>query len=120
MDFKTRLKELRMARHLTQVELAKRLNLSPAAISMYENGQREPNFETEEFIADYFNVDLDYLRGVKDTTTEVVTNDTHLLFQIFKRLDPHARDMVTAYAQGLFDILQEQEETKAQESDKTE
>ena len=117
MDFKTRLKQLRTARHLTQVELAKRLDVSPAAISMYENGQREPNFETEELIADFFNVDLDYLRGVKDTTTEVVTNETHLLFQIFKRLDPHARDMVTAYAQGLFDILQEKAAEQSQEQD---
>ena len=63
MDFKTRLRQLRTARHLTQVELARRLDISPAAISMYENGQREPNFETEELIADFFNVDLDYLRG---------------------------------------------------------
>lgn len=113
MDFKTRLRQLRTARHLTQVELARRLDISPAAISMYENGQREPNFETEELIADFFNVDLDYLRGVKDTTTEVVTNETHLLFQIFKRLDPKSRDLVTAYAQGIFDIMQE----KAAEED---
>lgn len=28
---------------------------------MYENGNREPDFETLEAIADYFNVDMNYL-----------------------------------------------------------
>ena len=32
-------------------------------ISMYERGQRELNFETLELIADYFNVDMNYLMG---------------------------------------------------------
>lgn len=30
---------------------------------MYENGNRTPSFEIEEKIADYFNVDLEFLRG---------------------------------------------------------
>ena len=34
---------------------------------MYERGEREPNFETLEVIADYFNVDMDYLLGKTNT-----------------------------------------------------
>ncbi len=30
---------------------------------MYESGAREPDFETLELIADFFNVDIDYLLG---------------------------------------------------------
>ena len=33
---------------------------------MYERGEREPNFETLETIADFFNCDLDYLLGKSD------------------------------------------------------
>ena len=36
---------------------------------MYENGNREPDFETLEMIADFFNVDIDYLLGRTDKTT---------------------------------------------------
>ena len=36
---------------------------------MYENGAREPDFETLELIADYFNVDTDYLLGRTIKTT---------------------------------------------------
>ena len=33
---------------------------------MYERGEREPGIETLEAIADFFNVDLDYLIGKSD------------------------------------------------------
>jgi transcriptional regulator with XRE-family HTH domain len=39
---------------------------------MYESGQRQPDFETLEKIADFFNVDADFLLGRKDTTMRYV------------------------------------------------
>ena len=65
--FNVRLKELRKSRHLSQRELADKLHISKSAVSMYEGGQREPDHGTLEMIADYFNVDMDYLLGRKDT-----------------------------------------------------
>lgn len=59
--FKDRLAELRKARGLTQQELAKYTGLNRTRISNYELGLREPNFETQELLADFFNVRLDYL-----------------------------------------------------------
>lgn len=41
-----RLKELREARHLSQVRLAMELNLSQNSISRYENREREAGYET--------------------------------------------------------------------------
>ena len=49
---------LRTSRKLTQDKLAKELGIAKSTISMYENGNREPDFETLEIIADYFNVNL--------------------------------------------------------------
>ena len=63
MEFKDRLKDLRMRRGLSQVELGKNLGLSNSTISMYERGERQPDFETLDLIADYFNVDVSYLLG---------------------------------------------------------
>jgi len=62
-DFKEMLKYYRKREGLSQAELAKVLDLSPSTISMYEVGEREPSFEIEEKIADYFNVNLNTLRG---------------------------------------------------------
>lgn len=62
-QFKDMLKYYRKVAGLAQVELAEKLGLSPSTISMYEVGKRQPDFETEEAIADFFNVDLNTLRG---------------------------------------------------------
>ena len=57
------LKNLRTSNSLTQDELSKSLKISRSTIGMYEKGAREPDFETLESIADFFNVDIDYLLG---------------------------------------------------------
>ena len=61
--FGDRLKSLRNRKGLSQAEFAKQIGVSKSSVNMYERGEREPNFETLETIADYFNVDLDYLMG---------------------------------------------------------
>ena len=69
-DFKEMLKYFRMREGLSQSELADKLGLSASTISMYEVGKREPDFETEEKIADFFNTDLNTLRGRDTEHTE--------------------------------------------------
>ena len=51
-----RLRELRLARKMSQQRLA-----IEHTISRYENGEREPGIDELIRIADYFNVSLDYL-----------------------------------------------------------
>ena len=54
---------LRKRAGLSQQELADALGISRSTIGMYETGKREPDFETLEAIADFFNVDMNFLRG---------------------------------------------------------
>lgn len=61
--FSNELIKLRKEKGLTQQELADKLGLSRSAIGMYEKGNREPNFETLELIADFFNVRMERLIG---------------------------------------------------------
>lgn len=56
--FKDELKKLRLQKGWTQEKLAEIMNVGKSTISMYENGNRTPDFETLEEIADIFNVDL--------------------------------------------------------------
>ena len=62
-QFSDILKSLRKQSNLTQKELAQKIGISLSAVSMYECGNREPDFETLEAIADYFNVNMNYLLG---------------------------------------------------------
>ena len=43
---------------------------------MYARGERQPNFEVLEAIADFFNVDIDYLLGRTTKTTKVINPTT--------------------------------------------
>ncbi|MCQ2439450.1 MAG: helix-turn-helix transcriptional regulator [Oscillospiraceae bacterium] len=43
---------------MTQQDLANALGVSKSTISLYENGNREPDFEMMERIADHFNVNM--------------------------------------------------------------
>ena len=52
------LKTLRTDKHLSQQELATRLGISKSAVSMYEQGRREPDFDILNKIADIFQVDV--------------------------------------------------------------
>ena len=73
-DFKNVFKSLRLKSGLTQQQMADALKLSRSTVGMYENGEREPSFEILETIADYFNVDMNYLIGNKDYS-QVITPD---------------------------------------------
>lgn len=67
-----RIKDLRTSRGLTQEQLADILKTSKSRIGMYEIGKREPNFEMLEAIADYFNVDMNFLLGKSDVPNQLV------------------------------------------------
>lgn len=64
--FSSRLKELRTSKGLSQQKLADCLGTSKSSVNMYERGEREPGLEMVENIADFFNVDVDYLFGKSD------------------------------------------------------
>ena len=62
--FSERLRQLRTECGISQQALANSLgDISKSSINMYERGEREPGLETLEAIADFFNVDMDFLLG---------------------------------------------------------
>lgn len=57
----TRIKDLRIERQLTQLQMASLLGITRGAYANIENGRREPDISTLIFLADYFSVSVDYL-----------------------------------------------------------
>lgn len=90
--FSERFKELRKSRNLSQQELANYLKTSKSSVNMYERGEREPGIEMLENIADYFNVDMDFLLGKSQTAN-------HLLVKPFEQLPlaPRETQLLTNY-----------------------
>lgn len=72
--FGQRLKALRNGREISQNELSKYIGVSKSSVNMYERDEREPGFETLEAIADFFNVNMDYLLGRETHISASVTS----------------------------------------------
>jgi len=70
-----KIKELREEKGISQQELANAVNISKSSISKYEKGDRTPELETFEAIADYFNVDMDYLKGKSEIRRKYIFTD---------------------------------------------
>lgn len=58
-----RIRELRTALGWSQVELARRLNITKQAVSNWENDNIQPSIEMLSRLADAFHVTTDYLLG---------------------------------------------------------
>ena len=65
--FSTRLKKLRKNANLTQIEFAKKFNIANGTVGNWESGNRQPDYETLNKIAEFFNVSIDYLLCRTDT-----------------------------------------------------
>ena len=61
-----RIRELRIARGLSQVELAKQLGVSKQSLSNWENDNIQPSIEMLERLANCLSVSTDYLLGRDD------------------------------------------------------
>ncbi|CUK34165.1 helix-turn-helix transcriptional regulator [Listeria monocytogenes] len=63
MTIGKRISELRNKRGISQIQLAKDLNVSTSTIGMWETDKRAIKDELIIQLADYFNVTTDYLLG---------------------------------------------------------
>ena len=106
-NFSKVLKKIRLNHNLTQAELAKHLGISRSSVGMYESGEREPDFETLEAIADFFNVDMNYLLGNESRSTYYLDPEAaaiaqevyerpemRMLFDASRKISPEDMDLV--------------------------
>lgn len=64
-----RLRQQRNRRKLTQEDVARRIGVARTTYAMYEQNSREPDNETLQKLADFFDVSIDYLLGRTDDPT---------------------------------------------------
>lgn len=79
MDMGTRIRELRIRRNLTQEELGAMLNVTPQAVSRWENGISLPDVLMIPLLAEKLSVTADYLLGC--------ISSVYKLFEPCKNLD---------------------------------
>jgi len=79
----SRIKYLREKNNISQIEFAKKIGVSNTVLSRYESGDRKPDYDTLNRIADYFEVSVDYLLGRTDIPNPTPHNEVDKEFQSF-------------------------------------
>lgn len=72
--FPVRLSKFMKEKNITQTELAKNINVTRQAISLYANGQSTPDINILCKIAKYFKVSSDYLLGLSDSKSSNIND----------------------------------------------
>lgn len=84
--FGQNLAKIRKSRKLSQYDLAEKMGFSRGQIANYEQGTRQPDFETLQKFADFFEVSTDYLLGRTDNPNPIQDLAAH-------RSDDHMDDL---------------------------
>lgn len=66
MTLNENIKQLRLARNLSQVDLAKALGVTKQSVSNWENNNIQPSIDMLIRISDFFSVSTDYMLGLED------------------------------------------------------
>ncbi len=100
--FHEKLRTLRQARNMSQVELAKRLGVTKQSVSNWENDNIQPSIEMLVRIAAVFAVSADYLLGidaaraidVSGLPEEVIAHLSQLVEDFRQSLGRHPRNLM--------------------------
>lgn len=117
--FAKRLKELRSKKGLTQVQLVGVLGVSKGAVSMWEIGKREPNFETLKKLSEILEAPTDYILGLKNAESPLswslrgdgknLKPTLEALMAGYLQTEPDPAVAITVYAYNLIQIGDKQE-----------
>ena len=91
-SFESRIKQLRVARDLSQKALAKKINISQSTVAAWEVGRREPTLDGIADLCAFFGVTSDYLLGRVDNPLSVVPVDTP-----YEQVTPFEKEILARY-----------------------
>jgi len=106
MDFKVRLRQVRLSRGLSQQVLASRLGLSKQAVSNYESGANTPTFQILLQLSRELGVTLDCLAGMDSGPTcadGTAADGAKDAAYLMGRLSPEGRSRAVAYIEALLE-----------------
>lgn len=94
--YHTRLRDLRIGNHETQLQVALALNVPLSTYGAWERGNRELRAENIKRLADHFNVSPNEILDVGEVATRIPRVDSRYerFLYLFKRLMPAQQDAV--------------------------
>lgn len=90
-DFPSRLRQLRAAKGVSQVEMSRQTELSQTSISDWENGLTEPKLSNLRQLAEFFGCTIDYLVGAPPPTIELPAHHWIIDLDVYDLLVKHGK-----------------------------
>ena len=87
------IRDLRMAKNLSQVQLAERLGVTKQTVSNWENNNILPSVDMLKHIANFFHCNTDYLLEMNEGKVYIET--TYLTLEQTMHLQQLVEDLVT-------------------------
>ena len=94
-----RIRECRELMRLSKTQLAEKTGLTVSAISQFESGERDPNLDSLNKLADALEVSVDYLIGREDE--KLSDNNVKAMFRGMQSMDTKAKMEMLSFFQYL-------------------
>ena len=86
------IKEIRVRKNLTQLQVANALGVSSVVYSRYETGNRQPSVDALIWLADLFGVTVDYLLGRQEVEDSTLSEYEIQLLVASRNADERAKE----------------------------
>lgn len=95
------LKDLRKQKHVTQIQLAEAIGVSPGNVGDWESGKSRPNYGALISLSKFFGVSADVLLGIDDSVEErqVLREGESELLAMIRMMDERDRQDIYGLAQ---------------------
>ncbi|WP_046178824.1 helix-turn-helix domain-containing protein [Domibacillus tundrae] len=106
MTYGDRLKSLRTARNLSQQEVADRLSINRSTYARYELSKTQPDFETLEQLAAFYDVTTDYIIKGNTNDNSSLAKDKKEMMEFFNnpRLNVFFKEMADSPEEQLEEL----------------
>ena len=102
MSLDKKIKTLRLEYHMTQEDLARRLNVSRSTVAGYETKNRQPSHEKLAALAGLFHVSVDYL--IDDSSPSIPLREITFP-EVEQRILAQSRNLSPSSREDLFSYL---------------
>ena len=107
--FSKRIKNLRIAKKMTQQELGNIVGLTATGVSYWESGKATPSIEVIEKLSNFFGVSIDFLMG----KPEIDENDrSMILFRKAEQVNETDREKLYHIINNTIDVFLANQENK--------
>lgn len=94
MSVGERIRELRIAKHMTQQQLADKCHVSKQSVCIWESDKQGVKNDNLVLLCDIFNVSMDYLTGRENRCPRILTSEEMNLVDAYRALSEDQKDMI--------------------------